>query len=167
MWLKFVVLGFALVVLPGVCFGQYRSVPPTGDPSEYFRGESGIGLKSLRGLLDPSRMHMSHSISFGYANAGGRGVTQGLYLNRLDYQIARPLFMTTYLGYRFQPSGPAEWNPANNGTQFVGGAELNWRPRSDTSFRLSIYRGMYPQSSYYGDYHGWDPYEYRARFDRP
>ena len=160
-------LGLMIVLLTGTICAQYSNVPPAGDTNDYLRGQSAIGLKSLRGLLDPSRMHMSHSLSFGYASAGGQGVTQGLYVNRLDYQILKPLWITTHLGYRFQPSGPAEWNPANNGTQFVGGADLNWRPSSSTSFHLSFYRGMYPSSYYDRDSYGWEPYDYRAPFDRP
>jgi hypothetical protein len=111
-------------------------------------------------------MHMSHSVSFGYANVGGRGVSQGLYMNRIDYQISEPLMLTTHLGYAFQPSGPAQWNPANNGTDFVGGADLNWRPTPSTSFRFSFYRNMYPDYYGYGDY-GWGNNYYRPYFDRP
>lgn len=158
--------GLVLILWAGVVCAQYRNTPPAGDPGEYLRGQSGIGLKSLRGLLDPSRMHMSHSVSFGYASVDGRSVSQGLYLNRLDYQIAKPLWLTTHVGYHFQPSGPAEWNPANNGTQLVGGAELNWQPSPVTSLRLSFSRGLYPQSRYYDDYY-WGPYDYRAHLDRP
>jgi hypothetical protein len=167
MRLRSLLMVLLTLLLAGMLDAQYRNVPPTGDPNEYLRGQSAIGLKSLRGLLDPSRMHMSHSLTFGYANSGGQGVTQGLYMNRLDYQILKPLWITTLVGYRFQPSGPAESNPANTGTQFVGGADLNWRPSSSTSFHFSFYRGMYPTSYYYGDRYGWEPYDYRAPFDRP
>jgi hypothetical protein len=160
-------LALLILALTGAVWAQYRNVSPAGDPDSYLRGQSAIGLKSLRGLLDPSRVHMSHSLSFGYATVAGKGVTQGLYMNRLDYQVSAPLWITTYLGYRFQPSGPAEWNPANNGTQFVGGADLNWRPSSSTSFHFSFYRGMSPSSYNYNGLYGWEPYDYRARFDRP
>jgi hypothetical protein len=160
------VFGLVVMFWAGFVCAQYRNTSPAGDPSEYLRGQSGIGLQSLRGLLDPSRMHMSHSVSFGYASIGGQSVTQGLYLNRLDYQISKPLFLTTHFGYHFQPSGPAEWNPANNGSQIVGGAELNWQPTPATSLRVSYYHGLYPQSRYYDDYY-WGPYDYRAHLDRP
>ncbi|RPH95347.1 hypothetical protein EHM69_04730 [candidate division KSB1 bacterium] len=165
MRLRLLLIAAIIFGLGGLVQGQYRNTPPSGDPSEYLRGQSSIGLKAFRGLLDPSRMHMSHSLSFGYSSIGGRGATEGLYLNRIDYQISRPLWFTTHLGYRFQPSGPAEWNPANNGTDFVGGAELNWKPTSSTSLHLSFYRGMYPDSYY--DYYGWRPYDYRPWFNRP
>ncbi|MFZ5434719.1 MAG: hypothetical protein ACOZB3_13215, partial [Calditrichota bacterium] len=154
-----------LAGMVGVTIAQYRNTSPGGDPGEYMRGQSNLGIKGFRGLLDPSRMHMSHSLQFGYVSAGDRSGSQGLYMNRIDYQISRPVALTTYLGYQFQPSGPAEWNPANRGTEFVGGADLNWRPTSNSLFRLSVYRGMYPYS-YIGDY-GWGSYGYGSYLDRP
>jgi hypothetical protein len=159
------VIALAVACWAGLAAAQFRSIPPSAGAGDYIRGTTSIGLKSLRGLLDPSRMHMSHSFSFGYMSVGGRGVTQGLYMNRIDYQIARPLWITTNLGYLFQASGPSEWNPAQRGGDFVGGATLNWRPTSNTSFRFSVYQGMSPEPSY--GYYGWGPYDYRADFDRP
>ena len=108
---------------------------------------------------------MSHSMSMGYVSGSGISASRGLYMNHIDYQISRPLSVTTHLGYQFQPSGPAEWNPANNGTQFVGGADLNWRPTNNSNFRFSVYRNMAP--SYYYSPYGWDSYGYRSSFDRP
>ena len=156
-------------ILVFLCMGgagaQYRSTSPGGDTGEYLRNRTDLGLKPFRGLLDPSRMHMSHTVQFGYVSAGNQSGSQGLYMNRLDYQISRPLWLTTYLGYQFQPSGPAEWNPANRGTDFVGGADLNWRPTTNSLFRLSVYQGMYP-NSYYGDY-GWRSHGYGSYLGRP
>ena len=165
MRMRVLLAGIALLVLSGSSQAQYRNQNPGGDPEEYFRSPARFGLNNLHGLLDPARFHMSHSMSMGYFSGGGVSASQGLYMNRIDYQISRPLSVTTHLGYRFQPSGPAEWNPATNGSQFVGGADLNWRPTSNTAFRLSLYRGMLPDS-YYSPY-GWNPYGYRSIFDRP
>jgi hypothetical protein len=168
--MRFRVLLATLLIagLATVSWAQYRNVSPTGDPGPYIRGQSqssALGLKMFRGLLDPSRMHMSQSVSMGYASIGGRGVTQGLYMNQIDYKISEPLMLTTHLGYQFQPSGPAEWNPARNGNSFVGGADLNWRPTSNTNFRFSVYQNMNP-NSYYDNY-GWGSNYYRPYFDRP
>ena len=148
-----------------VASGQYRNTLPSGNPEDYLRGKTNFGIKGIQGLIDPARLHMSHMMSFGYASVGGRGVTQGLYMNTMDYQIAQPLWLTTHLGYRFQPSGPAEWNPAANGTDFVGGADLNWRPTSNTTFRFSFYRNMSPYG-YDSDF-GRGPYDYRPYMYRP
>jgi len=131
--------------------GQFRDQLRGGDTEEYLRSGPQLELHRFRGLLDPSRMTMSHSVSMGYANLGGTSVTRGLYMNRLNYQISRPLSITTHLGYQFQPSGPAEWNPSNTGQDFVGGADLNWKPSRNSLLRLSVYRNMYPEYCY-------DPY---------
>jgi hypothetical protein len=159
-----------VIVLVLVCatasFAQFRNTSPVGSTQDYLRGNSILNLKGFRGILDPSRMHMSNSLSMGYYNMGGTSVSRGLYMNTIDYQISRPLSITTHLGYQFQPSGPAEWNPANNGTQFVGGADLNWRPTENSLFRFSVYRGIQPEGSSYYDY-GWGPYGYRPLDLRP
>jgi hypothetical protein len=169
MRLRILVTGLVMVCLVSLSFAQYRNAPPSSNVSDYLRNNtSTLGLKALRGLLDPNRMHMSHSFSFGYVSAAGRGATQGLYMNRIDYQISKPLMLTTHLGYQFQPSGSMQWNPGvsnglGNGT-FVGGADLNYQPWSNTSFRLSVYRGMNPDP--YSDF-GWGSFGYRPFFDRP
>ena len=154
-----------VLVVAGTSPAQYRNQDPVGDTEEYLRSPAHVGLQNFRGLLDPSRMKMSHQMSMGYFSGGGVSASRGLYMNTIDYQLSRPLSVTTHLGYQFQPSGPAEWNPANHGSQFVGGADLNWRPTSNAAFRLSFYRNMAP-NSYYSSY-GWDSYGYRPFFDRP
>jgi hypothetical protein len=162
---RMLLMGLAVLCLVGLSSAQYRNTSPAGDPGTYFRNESKIGLNSLRGLLDPNRVHMSNSMSFGYASIGGRGFTQGLYMNHMQYQISQPLSVTTHLGYQFQPSGPAAFNPGLHNGNFVGGADLNWRPTQNTDFRLSVYRGMYSPSPY--SYYGWSPYDYNPYFVHP
>ncbi len=170
MRLRILVTGLVMLCLVSLSFAQYRNAPPSSDVSQYLRSNtSTLGLKALRGLFDPARMHMSQSFSFGYASVGGHGVTQGLYMNTMQFQISPPVSLTTHLGYMFQPSGSAYVNsPMSNGLgngNFVGGADLNWRPWSNTNFRISVYRGYEP-SPYYPDY-SWGFYGYRPYFDRP
>jgi hypothetical protein len=165
MRLRFILMAIVVILCATLTIAQYRNVSPTGDTQTFLQSQSNLGITGLRGLLDPARMHMTHSFSMGYASVGGRGVTQGLYMNQIDYRISRPLFLTTHLGYRFQPSGPAEWNPKSNGTDFVGGADLNWCPTNSTTFRFSFYRNMSP--SYYRSDFGWGAYDYNPYFYRP
>lgn len=138
-----------LMALQTVSFGQWRGTTPGGDTGEYLRNPTSIA-NGIRGLLDPSRLHMSHSMSMSYVSLGGTGVSRGLYMNQMDYRVSDPVMLTTYLGYQFQPSGPAEWNPAATGTDFVGGADLKWRLARNTSLQLSYYRNMSPSSYSYG-----------------
>lgn len=154
-----------ICVLSLHALGQYRTQPTSGSTSEYLRShEQGLGLNGVKGLLDPSRMHMSHSVSFGYANGGGTSVSRGLYMNRLDYQISAPLSVTTHLGYQFQPSGPAEWNPARTGNDFVGAVDLNWQPSKNSLFRLSVAKGMTPYRGWgYNSYDYYSPWQFPGR----
>lgn len=145
-------------------WAQYRTQPSGSSTSSYLREhEQGLGLNAVRGLLDPSRMKMSHQMSFGYANSGGTGVTRGLYMNRINYQLARPLMLTTHLGYQFQPSGPDEWNPARTGNDFVGGADLTWQPSTNSMFKLSVAKGMNPYRGLGYSGYDYDPWMFPGR----
>ncbi len=166
MRLRFYLVGLLLLAMAAASYAQYRSERPGGDPTSVLRGQPSLGLSGFRGLLDPARMHMSHSVEFGMATIGGRSLSQGLYMNRIDYQISKPLSVTTNLGYRFTPSGPAEYNPGMQNGDFVGGADVNWRPTSNMLFRISAYRNYNP-NPYYG-LTSWEPYNYdRSYFGRP
>ncbi len=157
-WGIYFVIAAAILASASSSRAQFRTQQNGSATSEYLRDhaqEQGLSLNAVKGLLDPSRMKMSHSMSFGYANMGGTGVSRGLYMNRIDYQLARPLMLTTHLGYQFQPSGPAEWNPAATGNDFVGAADLTWQPSNNSLFRLSVARGMAPTNSW-----GYSPYGY-------
>ena len=165
MRLRALIAGILVLGVIGISMAQYRNQNPAGDTEEYLRNPARMGLQNFRGLLDPSRMHMSHSLSMGYIGGSGVSMSRGLYMNTIDYQISQPLSVTTHLGYQFQPSGPAEFNPANTGTEFVGGADLNWRPTNNSAFRLSFYRNMMPD--YYYSPFGYTPYGYRPLIDRP
>src|SRR3989339_635101 len=143
---KLIIIMFLAValLLPATALGQFRDRNPSTETRDYLTTPEKLGFRPFSGLLDPSRMHMSHEMSMGYISTGETSASRGLYMNHLNYQFSRPLSITTHLGYQFQPSGPAEWNPANNGQQFVGGADLNWQPTRNSLFRLSVYQGMYP-----------------------
>jgi hypothetical protein len=165
-----IIIGLAIsLAMPYSGFGQFRDSYPGSETRDYLNTPQDLGVKSFSGLLDPSRMQMSHEMSMGYISTQGISVSRGLYLNHMKYQISRPLSLTTHLGYQFQPHGPSEWNPANTGQEFVGGADLDWKPSRNSIIRLSVYRGMYP-ATYYGRGMGYtyDPMPYGYHFtDRP
>ena len=166
MRLRFYLVGLLLLAMAAASFAQYRSERPNGDPTKCFSRATVPGPVQLP---RPFRSVADAHVAFGGirdGDHGGRSLSQGLYMNRIDYQISKPLSVTTHLGYRFTPSGPAEWNPGVKNGDFVGGADLNWRPTSNTLFRISAYRGYNP-NPYYGMY-GWEPYDYdRSYFGRP
>lgn len=86
-------VGILVLCLASVTWAQYRNTQPLGEPSEYLRNGTTFGLKNFRGILDPSRMHMSHSMEFGYATSGGKGMTQGLYMNHMGYELLAPVIL--------------------------------------------------------------------------
>jgi hypothetical protein len=158
-------IGLALALASETGLAQYRSSYQGQGTSEYLRtSSSSIGLSSLRGLLDPSRMHMSHSVSFATVMSGGKSASEGLYVNRLDYQLSSKLWATTQLGYRYRPGSASEWNPAGDSGDFVGGMDLNWSPTTNSNFRLSISRGL---NSYDTGLFSYGPYGYGYFPGRP
>ncbi|MFH1009890.1 MAG: hypothetical protein V1784_01485 [bacterium] len=146
-----------LLVLAMSCalFAQFRQEQNQDDVGSYLHSRRSLGIPlNAVSLLDPSRMHMSHSMQMGYFSSGSQSGSYGMYLNSMTYEISKPLSVRTHLGFQFQPHGPAEWNPANYGNQFVGGAELNWQPARNFYFHLGAFRGIAPDYGGFGSY-GW------------
>lgn len=55
------------------------------------------------GLLDPSRVTMSQSLSMSYATWGKSGIFSNLYSNRINYRISDKLDLDLNLAVRFTP----------------------------------------------------------------
>jgi len=106
-------------------------------------------------LIDPSRLTMSHSVSMSHFSMGGRGLSQTMYLNTLQYQIANPLMLKVQWGIQNYPYNSfSKDNPAFQNGFFLSGAELKYQPNDKFEMKLQ-YRsmpGMY------------NPYYYRDRF---
>lgn len=120
--------------------------------------QPGGGLNFSGPLLDPSRLHVSHSMSMGYAGGSQGGVGAGLYLSNLDYRLSNTVDMRLQLGVRsvFHNS----MMPGGTGENLVGGAEISWRPTENFQMHLAASRGMAPRSSWPGAWHspldGWN-----------
>jgi hypothetical protein len=155
----FHLLLIALLAMISVASAQYRQGNEQDGMGDYLHSGRSLGLplSAAASLLDPSRLHMSHSLQMGYYSGSGISGSRGVYMNTMTYDVSRPLSVTTHLGIQFQPSGPAEWNPANNGNQFIGGAEVNWQPARNFFLHLGAYRGLVPDYSGFGSY-GWGPW---------
>jgi hypothetical protein len=164
---RFQLLLIAVLAMVSVASAQYRQNSNQDDMGNYLRSgkQLGLPLSSVTSLLDPTRMHMSHSIQMGYYSGGGVSASRGLYMNTMTYDISKPLSVTTHLGIQYQPSGPAEWNPASYGNQFIGGAEINWQPAGNLFLHLGAYRGFVPDYSGFGSYGWgrWSTYPYGTR----
>ncbi len=161
----------AVLLIAGFAFadGPYReqSITSTSDFLRQPQIES-----PFTGLLDPSRLTMTHQFGMNYSSYGGSGYTQGYYLNSLRYQFNAPVAVTLRLGVTNNPfvqssNGPGEGGLASmmQNAEFFGGADIDWQPRENVYFRFSIDKlppGMYYGNSYYNPA---DPF--RNRYESP
>lgn len=84
------------------------------------------GADVLFGLIDPSKMHMSHSASMSYGSMGGNGMMLSSYINTIDYQISENLFLRTNLGIMTSPYNTYGEDFYLNKPRFFGGAQLQY-----------------------------------------
>lgn len=144
--------------------------------------------KSFGGILDPSRITMSHQMGMGYSSAGG-GVTQGYYQNTISYRFDAPVLLRLRTGVTNNPfansgtmSRPGQSALANmfNNAEFFGGADLLWKPKDNVHIKLSFdkmppgmmgygygYYDMFGMSSRYRPtWYGADPFMMDPGFDQ-
>ncbi len=139
-----------LIVFPAVVAGQLKIqddpvqirdeiIKPTSNP--YF------GLS----LFDPAKISMSHSVSLSYFSLDGKGVSQSVYLNTLQYQIASPLLLTVQWGIQNYPyNSLAKDHPAFQNGFFLSGAQLKYQPSKNFEmiFQYNSGPGYYNRSLY-------------------
>ncbi|MBN1481503.1 hypothetical protein EH223_03985 [candidate division KSB1 bacterium] len=88
--------------------------------------------------IDMSRFSMSHSYSMSYMSVGGRGFTQGLYLNTMSYQFSIPLTVSLQLGMAHNPfQGNQTASILQNGF-FLSGAQIRYKPSAKTTIQLDF-----------------------------
>jgi uncharacterized membrane protein len=151
-----------MLCVPILGFAQYRDQPgETKNIDEYLRSSARtLGFPTNVGsLLDPSRMHWSHSYSMAYATSSNGSVMQGVFTTDLVYELSRPLTLMFRLGYMHEPYNSYLPEGMSNQGQVFGGAGLTYRPTRNMVFHLEFqqlpassitYRS--PYSSYY---HPW------------
>jgi hypothetical protein len=131
-----IMLIFALA--PYAVLGQLKSQDkPTQIKQEIIRSHQNqyLGLS----IFDPSKFSMSHSFSMSYFSVGGKGVSQGLYLNTLSYQIANPLLLRVQWGIQNYPyNSLAKNHPAFQSGFFLSGAELQYKPSDKLEMSLQF-----------------------------
>jgi hypothetical protein len=102
--------------------------------------QPGLGLNLQGPLLDPSRMHLSQSVSMGFAGGGGGSVGAGSYLNQLDYRLSPRLDLRLQLGVNSVFHNSAQ--PGGTGQALTGGVGISWRPSDELTLRLEASRGL-------------------------
>lgn len=136
---------FILMMMPMMVFAQFKTQAKNQGFTDRLISSSGLGFLGL----DPSRFSMSQSYSMSYADIGGRGFSQGLYLNTLRYQFAIPLTVSLQLGLAHQPFGISGVSPMMNDGLFVSGAQLRYQPSKNTLIQLDFRQAPYSGYSRY------------------
>jgi hypothetical protein len=152
------------LVLPAIAFSQLKSQNPRDVhfPSALTRGygQSG-GLFSFLGL-DANKFRMSHSYTLSFANLGGQGFSQGVYLNTMSYQFSTPLTLSLQWGLLHKPFESAGMGSPFQGGFFVSRANLDYKPSEN--FHIGIQYSSYPNSGY-SNYRRPFGYGYRSMLD--
>ena len=100
------------------------------------------------GLLNPSRLSISTSMSYG---TWGHGQSGGLSVTSLRYQFGAPLSVQVNLGTAMGPG------TSSNNAFFLEGLDLNWRPSAGTWFSIHYQdlRSPLQRQHYWGPYWGY------------
>ena len=126
-----------ILILGTAVFAQYRDDGNTPSlKSRFTQPQSGL----FDGLLNMNNLDMSHSISMGYASSSGGSVMTGTYLNSMRYKLSSKMLLNMNLGFMTQPYSSynnSGYVGADN-TQFIGGAELVYRPSNKFMFSVGF-----------------------------
>ena len=163
MW-KTIVTGCLILAFAGLALAQspYRDTQ-TPTTREILR-QPDYGSASV-GILDPSRISMSHSLGMGYSSAGG-GMSQGYYMNTLSYRFDAPVLLRLRTGITNNPfatsgamsqPGESALSSMFNNAEFFGGADVLWKPADNVFLKVSVDRvpaNIYGYGYGYGGYPG-------------
>jgi len=107
-------------------------------------------------LLDPSKFHMSHSLSMSFGMAGGAQMLQNSYVNTMFFQFSDKVQLTTNIGVMSTPYHTFGDNSYLNKPVFFGGAQLDYKLSDNTSLMFRI------ESSPYNRYSGYNSFDNRS-----
>ena len=151
--MKKVLLILLICFLPVTLFAQYKNQAKLPSLSEAIAKPSS---NLFLGFIDFSKISMNHHFSMNYMTMGKGGMMVNTYMNTINYQISKPLFLRLNLGLMNSPYNSFN-NPTLNNTKFIGGAELFYRPTENSLIKLGIdvRPGYYGPGLYYDDRFGW------------
>lgn len=137
-----------IILLPVCVMAQFKTQANPMDFADRLKTDQGqFGILGI----DMSRFSMSHSYSMNYMTMGGKGITQGLYLNTMSYQFSIPLTVSLQLGMAHNPFGGVGGNGTASILQngmFVSGVQATYKPTENTTiqfdFRNTPYSNSYP-----------------------
>jgi len=137
-FLVFVLL--AVFLCPALSVAQFKSQTKAVDFGRVLRyGLSPLGLVG-KGLLDSDRFQMWQSYTVSFYSVNGKVLSQGVYLNTMQYRLADPLLLRVQWGFMTsQPLGGFGRYGGRSLTFsrfFISGAELTYRPHPLISLEM-------------------------------
>ena len=163
--MKTMIIVASILAAAAIGFGQTQDA--------YDQGEGSI--KGIRGLLDPSRFSVSHSMSFGMVSGGGSSSlqSQSFYSTMMQYKFTAPVTLNLNFAMPIHSSFSQYQNLSSQNLQSFEyfrnmpfDVSLSWKPSEKFQFNLSIVN--YPDS--YGNGYGMYDYGFmpwRSSFARP
>jgi hypothetical protein len=153
---------YLLLLVTGIVYAQDESAYQTSDEQK------------STGLLDPSRLTVQNSISFGAMSSGSASSglqSQSLYTTMMRYQFTAPVTLNLNFSLPIHSSFSSAQNLSTNNLQSLDyfksmpfQMSLDWQPTDNTMFRLSIMKAPANNYFYNGAYGNWDPfYRYSER----
>ncbi|MBN2038212.1 MAG: hypothetical protein JW768_15835 [Chitinispirillaceae bacterium] len=134
-----------------------------GQTKEAFdKGDMGTSSSSIKGLLDPSRFSVSHSMSFGMSSGTGSSSlqSQSFYSTMMQYKFAAPLTLNLNFSMPIHSSYSPHQNLTSGNLQSFDyfrnmpfDVSLSWKPSE--RFQLNFAIVNYPAYSPYG-YRGYE-----------
>ena len=107
------------------------------------------------GILDFSRIKLSHSLSYGFASSSTYGnASGGLWNTRASYRISNPLEISVDVGAMINPGDGGPFLSTEN--IFLRGVNLDYRPSKNFQLHvayLNIPAGVSPAFRAYHDRH--------------
>jgi len=104
-------------------------------------------LAQAASWFDPSRFHVSTSVTMGSGFSGG-GAAEGLQVTSLNYQFKRPVWMSVNVGNSWGPSSHG------NNSMFLEGLDFGMRPFGNFQFEVHYrdFRSPLQYQNYYSGY---------------
>ncbi len=133
---KIYLICIVFLIIPAILFGQLKKDLKQPDFSNILTQPG--NQNSLFSFIDPSKLHMSHSVSMSYASGGGQSMVMNSYINTIDYRFNDQWSLRTNLGIMSSPYNSLPNNAYLNDQHFFGGAELNYRPSENTLLSLKF-----------------------------
>jgi hypothetical protein len=150
-----------VIVLSCIMLAATISFGQTQDAYDQDEGS----VKGIKGLLDPSRLTISHAMSFGMASGGGSSnlQSQSFYSTMMQYKFTAPVTLNLNFAMPIHSSYSQYQNLNSQNLQSFDyfrnmpfDVSLSWKPSDRFQFNFSVVN--YPDT--YGNGYGYGMYDY-------